>query len=364
VNPPGSASTKEVVRPPPPRPALVVATAGFSVGDEVEGETRPVPGAGEHEDGDPCWRSAVPGPGAGAGRVSVGQPGWRRARAACLRLEAAGTTTTRSRRAARPGRESRRDRPSGPAGQRVRPPAAPERGLQDLRSPAAPASTDSTRRDQGRTPGRLPSPRRRARTGAEPGRPAGPLRSGLLQVIRGPCRSWSRKPAGRGGHQPPRAPRCTVPVSYFPRLPAEPSTWSGPGLPEVFQGRLAAGAGPITAWAGLEPHAGAGGGGISASSLAQQARLRPTTSAIVSALLAPVAHRGRHHRRVTARGKPALALEHLVAATQVRYPPAVSDLARGVGVPLVRPAAACAGPRAEVYGRGYAQKPASPRPES
>ena len=125
-------------------------------------------------------------------------------------------------------------------------------------------------------------------------------------------------PSGRPGRA------VHSPREILPHLPAEPRRRAGPGVPETFQDRLTR----VLGHYGVDragPDARARGGGVPRSSSPSSGW--PADAAIIAELL----------RRWLASAPPAeplreragLALEHLIAATQVRFP-AVGDLARGV----------------------------------
>ena len=206
-----------------------------------------------------------------------------------------------------------------------------ERGIQDLRSLLL--GFDADPRDQHRAlTGYLAA---RAELG-EAGRPLA-AEIGLLGVFADLSELTRNKPAGEdiNAQSPVHSPREYF-HTYLQSLDAERA-----GLPETFQGRLQRmlghyGVADLERTPELEE-------AVFRIFLAQQRA--PADVAIVSALLrqwltgAPPAG--------PLREEAGLALEHLVAATQVRYP-AVSDLARGVvfrwfAQPLLRRA------RAEVY---------------
>src|ERR1700722_15164848 len=258
--------------------------------------------------------------------VSVGSRG--ETSAALLRLEPLGDESEEPE-AAGPGATAEIDLPAQPAGASAARRA--ERGPQDLRSLLLGFDVDP--QDQGRTlAGSLAA---RAELG-EPGRPL-TAEVGLLQVFADLSELSRNRPAGEdisAGH-PVHSPREYF-HTYLQSLDVERA-----GLPEVFQGRLRRVLGHYGV-AGLDrtPELEEA---VFRIFLAQQRASADV--AVVSALLRQWLTEAPPGESL--REEAGLALEHLVAATQVRYP-SVSDLARGVvfrwfAQPLLRRE------RAEVY---------------
>ena len=257
---------------------------------------------------------------AGVGR----QPGRDRRAAA-----APGAARRRRRGDGRRGDRGRRARPARRA-RRTRP--RPTRAERGLAGPAQPAAR--LRRRPAATRAASWPTTSRART--ELRRPAAARgRAGRCSTVFADLSRAQPQPAGRRGHRPNGG--CTARASTSTST-CRASTPSAPALPETFQARLTrvlrTTASPSwTARPELEE-------AVFRIFLAQQRTGRRRRRRHRAA--AAVARRGAAGESL--RERAGQVLEHLVAATQLRFP-AVGDLARGVRVPLVRPAAAAPRPR-------------------
>ncbi len=277
-------------------------------------------GAGGHEDGDGA-AGAVQGPAQGVRRLGRQPGGGRRAAAAA----GAARPTPRPRRS--PGRRAPSSWTCPPRPRRCRRGERAARGQEDLRSLLLGFDVDP--HDERRVLDDYLAARRAA---AEDGhRPlAGEMRA--ARRLRRPGRA-EPQPAGRRGRRRATA-TCTAPASTSTPT-CRASTSSGPGCPSAFQAKLAKALGPLRRHrAGALPRARSRG----VPDLPRPAAGAPPTPRVVATLLRAWLREPPPDE--TLREPAGLALERLIAATQVRFP-VVADLARGVvfawfGQPLLR----------------------------
>ena len=255
------------------------------------------------------------------------------------------------------GRRRRRGRSRGPATTvEIDLPAEPAdvpaadraaRGLQDLRSLLLGFDVDPQDREPGA--GRLPGRPRRAR------RPAAAAASSSCCTVFADLSELSRNQPGRRARGRAGQPGAQ-PARVLPQLPAEPRRRARRRCRRAFQARLHAGARPLrrrptwTARRSWRPRS-------SGSSWPSSGR--PPTSRWCPSCCGS-GWPGRR-RPEPLRERAGLALEHLVEATQVRFPAVVRPGPRR-GVPLVRPAAAAPQPRQGL--RRGARAPALPGPRT
>ena len=281
--------------------------------------------AGEHEDGDGA-AGAVPGPAQGVRRVGRQPGGDRRAAAA------AGAARRRRRRGR--GRVGRRrpvelDLPAAAADG----PGARTRSRAASRTCAACCSASTSTRTTSAGCSTTTSPR----AGRPPRTATGrwPRSSTSLDVFADLAELSRNRPAGEdaGGDSHVHSAREYF-HTYLQSLDVERA-----GLPEAFQAKLGKALGhygvtDLDRTPELEA-------AVFRIFLAQQ---RAAADATVVTHAAAGSGCGSRRRTTTLREPAGLALEHLVAATQVRFPVVVRPGARR-GVRLVRPAAAAPQPR-------------------